>query len=66
MKKDLEVDALLREGNVAPITVWLNEHIHRWGNMYTPAELIRKATGEDFDPSYYVTHLKKVISELLA
>jgi len=66
MKKELDVDALLAKGDVAPITEWLGEHIHRWGNLYTPAELIRSATGEDFDPSYYVAHLKKVIADLLA
>lgn len=66
MKKELDVDAQLAKGDVAPITEWLGEHIHRWGNLYTPAELIRSATGEDFDPSYYVAHLKKVIADLLA
>ena len=66
MKKDLDVDELLKTGDIAPITEWLNDHIHRWGNRYDPAELLEKATGEKFNPAYYVEHLKKVISDLLA
>jgi len=65
MQKDLDVSALLTEGNIIPITEWLNEHIHRWGNLLDPAELIKQATGEAFDPSYYVEHLKSVIRSLL-
>ncbi len=65
MKKDIDVDALLKAGDIAPITAWLNEQIHRHGNRYEPGELIRRVTGEDFDPSYYVAHLKKVIEDLL-
>ena len=66
MKKDLDVDELLEKGEIAPITEWLNEHIHRWGNRYDPAELLEMATGEKFNPAYYVEHLKKVIHDLLA
>ncbi len=65
MKKDLDVDSLLSAGDIAPITEWLNEHIHRWGNLYDPRDLLKRATGEDFDASYYVDHLKKVIEALL-
>ena len=66
MKKDIDVDALLEKGEIAPITEWLNSHIHCWGNRYDPMELLEKATGEAFNPTYYVEHLKKVIGELLA
>ncbi len=65
MKKDLDVAELLKNGDIAPITAWLNEHIHRLGNLYDPRDLLKRATGEDFDPSYYVAHLKKVIADLL-
>ena len=66
MKKDLDVDALLAKGDIAPITAWLNDRIHRWGNRYDPAALLEMATGEKFNPAYYVEHLKKVIADLLA
>ena len=66
MKKDLDVDNLLAKGDIAPITAWLNDRIHRWGNRYDPAELLERVTGEKFNPAYYVEHLKKVISDLLA
>ena len=65
MKKDLDVDSLLASGDLSPITAWLGERIHHHGNRYTPAQLLRSATGEDFDPSYYVSHLKNVIQSLV-
>jgi len=65
MKKDVDFDALMEKGELAPITSWLNEHIHQYGSLYDPSVLLEKATGEPFDPSYYVEHLKKVIADLL-
>lgn len=65
MKKDVDFDALLEKGDIAPITKWLNDHIHQYGSLYDPAELLEKATGEKFDPAYYVAHLKRVIEDLL-
>ncbi len=65
MKKDIDFDALLAKGDIAPITKWLNDHIHQYGSLYDPGELLEMATGEKFDPSYYVAHLKSVIEDLL-
>lgn len=65
MKKDLDVNALLRAGDIAPITAWLNERLHRWGDRYDPARLLEMTTGEKFNPSYYVAHLKKVVADLI-
>ena len=64
MERDLPVDELIAKGDLAPITVWLNEHIHHHGNLYTPGVLLQKATGEPFNPSYYVAHLSNVLKTL--
>jgi len=65
MKKDVDFDALMEKGDLAPITKWLNEHIHQYGSLYDPSVLLEKATGEPFNPAYYVEHLKAVIADLV-
>jgi len=41
------------------IQKWLRERIHRYGSVYPPKELIRKALGEDLDPLVYVDYLER-------
>lgn len=65
MKKDVDFDSLMEKGDLAPVTKWLNDHIHQYGSLYDPGVLLEKATGEPFDPSYYVAHLKSVIEDLI-
>lgn len=57
MAKDLDIDAALRTGSVAAISKWNETHIHQYGSSKFPREIIRLATGEDFDPNYYVDYL---------
>ena len=57
MRADLDVDALLEKGELAPIVDWLRERVHRFGMLYPPKELIKRVTGENFNPDYYVRHL---------
>ncbi len=64
MKKDIDPDALVREGNIRAITDWLREHIHKYGQIKKPAELIRICCGEDFDPQYYIDYLTEKFSKL--
>lgn len=52
------IDTLIREGKLRVITQWLGEHIHRFGNLYAPGELLRRCCGS-FDPKYYTDYLKK-------
>ena len=62
--RDLDIDAAIRSGNVRAIADWLGEHLHKYGASKYPRELIRIATGEDFDPHYYVDYLIKKYSAL--
>ena len=64
MKKELDPDALVREGNIGAITNWLREHIHKYGQIKKPAELLRICCGEDFDPDYYIDYLTGKFSKL--
>lgn len=59
MKQDFDVFGDLEKGSFENIHPWLGEKIHQHGLVYTPDELILKATGEAFNPKYYVTYLKE-------
>jgi len=36
---------------------WLREHVHQLGCLYTPAELVKHATGKPFDSSDFIKYL---------
>ena len=64
MKKDLDVEALVRNGELAAITSWLTTHIHQHGSLYTPRDLIKNIAGEDLDASYYTDYLLAKFKDL--
>ena len=64
MRKDLDVEACLRENRYDKIREWLKEHIHKYGGLYLPKEQIKIATGEEFNPQYYVDYLVDKYSKL--
>lgn len=64
MKKQMDFDGLLREGDVGTIREYLRTHIHRFGKIKTSRQLLSDMTGEDFDPQYYLDYLKEKYSKL--
>lgn len=64
MRKDLDVDALMEAGDMAPILKWLTDKIHVFGSAKIPNEIIEGATGEPFNPEYFVDYLEKKYSEI--
>jgi carboxypeptidase Taq len=42
----------------------LDKNIHTHGSLYLPAELIKKATGENLNPKYFVEYLKEKYTKL--
>lgn len=59
MKKEMDIDSLLREGKLDVIRNYLKEHIHQYGKLKTSRELLKEVTGEDFSPKYYIAYLKE-------
>lgn len=57
MKEEMDFDGLLREGKADVIREYLREHIHQYGKLKTSRQLLKDATGEDFNPDYYVEYL---------
>ena len=64
MSRDLEIDECLSNDEFIKIKEWLREHIHKYGGLYSPSEQIRIATGEDFNPRYYIDYLKDKYTKL--
>ena len=60
----MDVWGAVRAGSLKPITAWLGEKIHRYGQLLTPDELVLNSCGGPFDPNCYVAYLKKKYGEL--
>ena len=64
MKETVDVDKCLGEGDFAPINEWNREHIWKYGCLLEPSDLLERALGAKFDPSYYTNYLEKKYSEI--
>ena len=58
LQRDLgDTDALIMNGEFAPILGWLTEKVYSHGCRYTPKELVLLATGKPLDANDYVDGL---------
>ena len=57
MTSQLDVDTALRNNQFYLIRDWLKENIHQYGASLTADEILRRATGEAFNPAYYIEYL---------
>lgn len=66
MKKDIDVDAVISAGDLAPINDWLEENVWKHGGIHKPGKLLENVLGEPFDPMYFVNYLKEKFSNIYA
>lgn len=66
MRRELDVDGLIRNGQIGAIVSWLTERIYRHGSMYDPAELLEACCGEPFDPAYFTDYLENKYTSIIA
>jgi carboxypeptidase Taq len=64
MGKDIDIDALLEQGNMEPIRQWLTDRIHIYGSSKTPNEILEIATGEPFNSKYFIDYLEEKYTQL--
>ena len=64
MKKELDVERLIKENKISKINEWLKDKLHKYGSSKTPKELLLMITNEDFNPKYYVEYLKEKYTRL--
>ena len=63
MKKDIDVDAVIKTGKLTEINSWLREKIWKFGCLYDPTELFKMVCGE-FDPDVYVDYLESKFTKV--
>jgi carboxypeptidase Taq len=54
----------LAQGNLENIKGWLAKNVHSYGDLYEPAELIKKITGKKLDAKPYLEYLEEKYSAL--
>lgn len=64
MEKTVDINGALRNGDLSPIRAYLKKHIHQYGTMRETKRLLKDATGEEFNPDYYILYLKDKYSRL--
>ena len=63
MEQDVDVWGSVARGDLAPVTGWLKDKVHRHGRMLDPAQLVAEACGT-FDPTVYTDYLTEKYSKL--
>jgi carboxypeptidase Taq len=53
------LDDQIERGEFGTLRDWFGEHLHRFGRMYSPAEIVRRAAGAPIDPTPYVAYLRR-------
>ncbi|MEM9473903.1 MAG: carboxypeptidase M32 [Pseudomonadota bacterium] len=65
LRRDLcHLDAELAEGHTASATDWLRDNLQRHGGLYTPRDVIERATGQAPDVAPLLDYLETKFSEL--
>ncbi len=64
MNRDLDLNACVAAGNLAPVVDWLTEHLFRYGCMLDPMPLLEQVCGGPFTSDYYVEYLKEKFSSI--
>ena len=65
MAQDIpDYKALVKKGELKPIIDWLIKNVHSVSNLYDPPELIKKITGEEIKPKYFIEYLNEKFSKI--
>lgn len=47
------------KGDFSNLLAFLRKNVHQYGKIYRPLDLLKKITGEDLNPDYFVNYLEK-------
>lgn len=64
MKKELNIDEVIKNRDIQLINEWLKNKIHQYGSSKTPREIMLEVTKEEFNPKYYVRYLKEKYTDI--
>jgi len=54
----------IAQGNFSDVRNWLIKNVHAYGNLYDPAELIKKITGKELTVKPYLSYLNEKYASL--
>lgn len=58
MEQTIDVDSMIRSGDISPIFTWLSDNIWNKDSLLTTDELVKQAIGEIINATYFKEHLK--------
>jgi len=64
MNQEFNVRQAIADDRLDKVHDWLYEHINRYGDLYSPQELMVKCTGEETNAKYYVDYLTEKYDNL--
>lgn len=64
MSSETNIDQVLASDDTKVINEWLKDKIHRHGSSLTAGKIYNYATGENFNPNYYINYLIRKYSKL--
>lgn len=64
MNKEINCESAIENKNIYLINNWLKENINKYGASKSSKEILEQATGEPFNPKYYIEYLKRKFTNL--
>lgn len=59
LKKEIpDIEERIARGDMMTLRNWLKEKIHKYGRTETPLEILKRVTGEDLNPDYFINYIK--------
>ena len=59
-----QLEEEIATGQLLSLRRWLEQKIHRWGRMFTPAHLAQRITGSTISPDPFLNYVEKKYGEL--
>lgn len=59
MEKEFDVKKELAKGNISRINMYLCENVHKYGATISTDEILKRISGEEFNPDFYIRYLKE-------
>lgn len=64
IEKEMDINCILRKGEMDTPLNWLRENIHNFGSLLNPDEISLKATDEILNPDYFCDYLEDKFSKI--
>ena len=64
MEKKLNIEECIRNDEIYKIRDWLKNNAWNIASITDPNEWMKKVTGEEFNPDYYINYLKEKFTEI--